>query len=124
MGSRGAFEDVSVGDFNFVDGGQTYKSVGEVDGIKVLMRTIGSVKAPEYSHTANRVYAVIQNGALKHLTFYDENHKQSVSIDLLHDHHGVIPHKHIYLDHTDKGIPITKEEQALVDKVRRRYNLR
>lgn len=39
MGSRGAFEDVSVGNFNFVDGGQTYKSVGEVDGIKVLIRT-------------------------------------------------------------------------------------
>ena len=124
MGSRGAFEDVSVGNFNFVDGGQTYKSVGEVDGIKVLMRTSGSVKAPEYSHTANRIYAVIQNGALKHLTFYDENHRQSVSIDLLHDHYGVIPHKHLNLDHTDKGIPITKEEQALVDKVRRRYNLR
>ncbi len=124
MGSRGAFEDVSVGNFNFVDGGQTYKSVGEVDGIKVLMRTSGSVKAPEYSHTVNRVYAIIQNGALKHLAFYDENHKQSVSIDLLHEHHGVMPHKHLYLDHTDKGIPITKEEQALIDKVRRRYNLR
>ena len=35
MGSRGAFEDVTIGNFNFVDGGQTYKSVGEIDGIKV-----------------------------------------------------------------------------------------
>ena len=124
MGSRGAFEDVTIGNFKFVADGQTYRSVGEVDGIKVLVRTSGSVKAPEYSHTENRIYAIIQNGALKHLTFYDENHKQSVSIDLLHEHHGVMPHKHIYLDHTDKGIPITKEEQALIDKVRRRFNLR
>lgn len=124
MGSRGSFEDVSSGNFNFVDGGQTYKSIGEVDGVKVLVKTSGSVKAPEYSHTANRVYAIIQDGALKHLTFYDENHNQSVSIDLLHSHHGVQPHKHLNLDHSDKGIAITKEEQAIVDKIRRRYNLR
>lgn len=51
MGSRGAFEDVVTGNFNFVEGGQTYKSIGEVDGIKVLVKTSGSVKAPEYSHT-------------------------------------------------------------------------
>ena len=124
MGSRGAFEDVNSGNFNFVEGGQTYQSIGEVDGIKVLVKTSGSVKAPEYSHTANRVYAIVQNGALKHLTFYDENHKQSVSIDLGHSHHGVQPHKHLYLDHGDTGIPISKNEQAMVDKIRRRFNLR
>ena len=124
MGSRGAFEDVAKGDFTFVEGGQTYKSVGEVDGIKVLVRTSGSVKAPEFSHTRNRVYAIIQNGALKHLAFYDENHRQSVSIDLMHEHYGIKPHKHLYLNHTDTGIPISSEEQAMIDKIRRRYNLR
>ena len=36
----------------------------------------------------------------------------------------LMPHKHLNLDHTDNGIPITKEEQAIIDKVRRRYNLR
>lgn len=124
MGSRGAFVDVSHGNFNFVEGGQTYQSIGEVDGVKVLVKTSGSVKAPEYSHTANRVYAVIQNGALKHLAFYDENHHQSVSIDLMHSHHGLRPHKHLYLNHNDKGIPITKKEQALINKIKRRYNLK
>lgn len=124
MGSRGAFEDVNRENFNFVEGGQTYQSVGEVDGIKVLVKTSGSVKAPEYSHTANRVYAIVQNGALKHLTFYDENHKQSISIDLGHSHHGIQPHKHLNLDHSDTGIPITQSDQALIDKIRRRYNLR
>jgi len=124
MGSRGAFEDVNIGNFNFVEGGQTYQSVGEVDGIKVLVKTSGSVKAPEYSHTANRVYAIVQNGALKHLTFYDENHKQSVSIDLGHSHYGLQPHKHLYLDHGDTGIPLSQSEQDMVDKIRRRYNLR
>ena len=124
MGSRGAFENVEQGNFNFIEGGQTYRSIGEVDGAKVLVKTSGSVKAPEYSHTANRIYAIVQNGSLKHLSYYDENHKQAVSIDLMHPHHGIQPHKHIYLDHSDKGIPITQEEQALVDKIRRRYNLK
>lgn len=69
MGSRGAFADVNTGNFTFVDGGQTYHSLGEVDGVKVIVRDKGSVKAPEFSHTANRIYAVVQDGKLKHLTF-------------------------------------------------------
>lgn len=124
MGSRGAFEDVETGKFNFVDSGQTFRSIGEYDGVKVLVRDSGSVKAPEYSHTANRVYAVVQNGALKHLTFYDENHKQSVSIDMLHSHHGLKPHKHYGLDHTDKGIPLSDSEMAMIKTLKRRFNLR
>lgn len=124
MGGRGAFVDVSAGDFNFVEGGQTYKSIGEVEGVKVLMKTSGSVKAPEFSHTENRTYAIVQDGALKHISFYDENHRQVASIDLQHSHFGVQPHKHFNLDHNDKGIPITKEEQKLIDTIRRRYNLK
>lgn len=125
MGGRGAFINVNKNDFTFVENGQTYHSIGEVDGVKVLVREKGnSVKAPDYSHTANRTYAIIQNGKLKHLTWYDENHNQSVSIDFGHAHHGVIPHKHYNLDHTDTGIPITEKELALANKIRRRFNLR
>ncbi len=126
MGSRGAFVDVNAGDFTFVDSGQTFNSIGEVDGVKVLVRTAGySVKAPEYSHTANRTYAVIQDGKLKHLTFYDENHNQYASIDLLHEHGSkrLKPHKHLYLDHTDDGIPINDSELKLINKIKRRFNL-
>lgn len=125
MGGRGAFINVNKQDFTFVEGGQTYHSIGEVDGVKVLVREKGnSVKAPDYSHTANRTYAIIQNGKLKHLTWYDENHNQSVSIDFGHAHNGVIPHKHYNLDHTDKGIPIDDKELALANKIKRRFNLR
>ena len=53
-----------------------------------------TVKAPEYSHTANRSYAIVQNGKLKHLTFYDETHSQVVSIDLMHQHHGLYLLRH------------------------------
>ena len=124
MGSRGAFENVETGNFNFVEGGQTFRSIGEYDGVKVLVRDSGSVKAPEYSHTANRIYAIVQEGALKHLTFYDENHNQSVSIDLLHSHHGLMPHKHYKLDHTDNGIPLSDSEMVMIKTLKRRFNLR
>lgn len=124
MGSRGSFVNISLGDFRFKEDGKTYSSIGEVDGVKVLVREKGSSKAPEFSHTENRIYAVIQNGELKHLTWYDENHNQSVSIDFLHPHKGVQPHKHFYLDHSGPGIPITKEELALANKIRRRFNVK
>lgn len=125
MGSRGAFENVNTGNFTFVDGGQTFNSIGEVDGVKVLVRADGySVKAPEYSHTENRIYAIVQGDRLKHLTFYDDDHKQTVSIDLSHEHRGVKPHKHYNLDHTDDGIPINESELKLINKVKRRFNLK
>ncbi len=123
MGSRGAFVGVDSGDYRFVDDGQTYFSLGEVDGVKVIMRPKGSVKAPEYSHTANRTYAIVQDGKLKHLTFYGYDHKQEKSIDLLHSHHGLIPHKHLHLNHSDRGIPITFEEEKLIQKIKRRFGL-
>jgi hypothetical protein len=123
MGSRGAFENVDIGNFKFVEGGKNYYSVGEIDGIKVLIQNSGGVKAPEYSHTANRIYAIAQAGKLKHLTFYDETHKQTVSIDLLHKHHGLIPHKHLNLDHSDEGIPISFDDEKMIKKVKRRFGL-
>lgn len=123
MGSRGAFENVDLGYFSFKEDGQNYHTIGEVDGIQVIIQDSGSVKAPEYSHTANRIYATIQNGKLKHLSFYDENHKQVVSIDLLHQHHGLMPHKHLNLDHSDSGIPITVDDEKMIRKVKRRFGL-
>ena len=90
-----------LGNFHFKEGGQNYHSVGEVDEIQVIIQDSGSVKAPEYSHTANRSYAIVQNGKLKHLTFYDETHSQVVSIDLMHQHHGL-------------GITITQEIISIV----------
>ena len=124
MGSRGSFVDVKSGDFSFVENGKTYQVIGEWEDLKVLAKSSGSIQAPEYSHTANRIYAVIQNGALKHLAYYDKEHKQSISIDLLHKHHGVQPHKHIYLDHSDDGIPITQKESDYIKHIKRRFHLK
>lgn len=75
MGSRSSFKDVKAKNFSFVEGGKTYRSIGGFDNVKILVKESGSVKAPEFSHTANRIYAIVQNGALKHLAYCDENHK-------------------------------------------------
>ena len=124
MGSRGSFMDVDKGNFEFKENGQTYFAIGEKFGVKVLVRHGKSVKAPEYSHTENRIYAIVQNGILKHLAYYDENHKQKICVDFGHPHKGVNPHVHIYLDHGDKALSPTKEQLDLADKIRREFKLK
>ena len=129
MGSRGAFVDVDRGNFSFVSSGQSYFSVGELStnsNVKVIIQDSNAVKAPEYSHTANRIYAVVKNGELKHLAYYDSAHMQAVSIDLAHEHKGVKPHRHVYLSHhkNDPGIPPTTEESALIRAIKKEFHLR
>lgn len=125
MGARGAFVNVNIEDFTFVEGGQQYQSIGMSGEVKVLIQTKGGVKAPEFSHTPNRVYAVVQDGKLKHIAYYDDKHKQAVSIDLLHEHKGVKPHRHEYMSHNknDPGIPPTPAEMALIRRIKKEYRL-
>lgn len=126
MGSRGAFVDVNTGNFSFVSNGQNYFSLGSLStnhNVKVLVQAKGSVKAPEFSHTEGRVYAIVQEGRLKHVTYYDEKHNQAVSIDLTIPHDKKLPHKHLYLDHTT-AYDISPDEQALINKIRKEYKLK
>ena len=129
MGSRGAFVDVNTGNFSFVQGGQHYMSLGSLSSnpnVKVIIQDSNAVKAPEYSHTPGRIYAVVKNGELKHLAYYDDAHKQAVSIDLAHDHKGVQPHRHVYLSHNknDPGIPPTAEEYNIIKMIKKEFHLR
>jgi len=129
MGSRGAFVNVDMGDFTFKENGQNYYSVGTLsndENVKVLIQDKGSVKAPEYSHTAGRVYAIVQDGVLKHVTYYDENHKQNVSIDLWHTHKGVKPHVHFGLNHDHNNLPVkpTQKQLRLIAKIKKEYKLK
>lgn len=129
MGSRGAFESVDTGNFTFKTGGQHYKSIGVLSSnsnVKVIVQDSTNVKAPEYSHTAGRIYAVVKDGKLKHLAYYDENHNQSVSIDLAHAHQGVQPHKHIYMSHNknDPGMSPTANEIILINQIKKEFHLK
>ena len=129
MGSRGAFVDVDAGNFSFVEGGQHYLTVGELTSnpnVQIIIQDSNNVKAPEFSHTPGRIYAVVKDGALKHLAYYDDTHKQAVSIDLAHAHKGVQPHRHVYLSHdkNDPGVPPTAAEMALIEKIKKEFQLR
>lgn len=129
MGSRGAFVDVNTGNFSFKEGGQHYKSIGVLSNnpnVKIIVQDSSNVKAPEYSHTAGRIYAVVKDGALKHVAYYDENHKQAVSIDLAHPHKGVQPHRHVYLSHdkNSPGIPPTSTESKLIKQIKKEFKLK
>ena len=128
MGSRGAFVNVSLRDFTFNTGvganQQTYKTVGVIDGVHVIVQDKGlSVKAPDYSHTANRTYAVIQDGKLKHLSFYDENHVLIKVIDFGHVHDNKKPHVHYNSLHAGKSDNPTAQDWKLIKKIARRYSI-
>ena len=129
MGSRGAFVNVDKGDFSFKEGGQHYKSIGTLStnpNVKIIIQDSNNVKAPEYSHTPGRVYAVVKDGVLKHLAYYDQTHKQAVSIDLAHDHKGVQPHRHVHLQHGKNlpGVPPTWLENELIKKIKKEFHLK
>lgn len=128
MGSRGAFVDVNMGNFTFKDGGQNYFSIGTLSSdpnVKVLIQNKGSVKAPEFSHTEGRVYAIVQDGKLKHLSYYDQEHKQHISVDLLLPHKGVQPHIHVDLNHdpNSPGVSPTTEQKELIKKIKKEFHL-
>lgn len=129
MGSRGAFVDVNTGDFSFKAGGQHYKAIGILSSnpnVKVIVQDSNNVKAPEYSHTAERIYAIVKDGQLKHLAYYDEKHNQAVAIDFAHAHQGVQPHRHTYLSHNkhDPGTPPNSDEQALIRRIKKEFHLK
>lgn len=129
MGSRGAFESVELSNFAFKEGSQHYKTIGTLSSdsnVKIIIQDSNNVKAPEYSHTSGRIYAVVKEGQLKHVAYYDEKHKQAVSIDLAHAHKGVQPHRHEYLSHNknDPGIPPTAAENELIKKIKKEYHLK
>ena len=58
MGSRGAYEDVDKNNFTFKEGKQLYHSFAIFENVKMLTQASGAVKAPEISHTENRIYAI------------------------------------------------------------------
>ena len=129
MGSRGSFVNVDKGDFTFIEGGQHYKSLGTLKGnpnVKIIVQDSNNVVAPVFSHTEGRIYAVVKNGVLKHLAYYDKEHKQAVSIDFLHEHHGVKPHRHEYMNHdkNSEGHPPTQDEWTLIKQIKKEYHLK
>lgn len=121
MGGRGAFLNVDKGDFRFCTNGQVYHTIGHVDDIEIIQRDgKTSVCPPELSHKPNQKYAVVKNGKLKYISFYDKNHKQIKCIDLLHRHNHMFEHYHVNLMHDNEHtFRATQEDINLANKIRK-----
>lgn len=122
MGGRGAFVDVKNNDFRFVENGQTFITVGEIDGIEIIIRKKPyATNVPMYSHGENKIYAVVKNGKLKSLAYYDEFHCQARCVDFDHKHgtNHVVPHVHFYLNHNpeESGNPANFEDLKNAEKI-------
>ena len=86
-----------------------------------MVQPVGSVKVPDYSHSPNRIYVIIQFGRVKSIGIYS-NHIKVKSIDLLHTHvnsNGELLHEHYHTDlfHKNDAFPLTDEEWKLVNLV-------
>lgn len=64
--------------------------------------------------------------SIDYIAYYDDHHKQAVSIDLLHEHRGVRPHRHEYMSHNknDPGISPTDAEEALIRRIKKEFGLK
>lgn len=123
MGGRGNFVDVHSRNFAFIDGGQTYFTIGSIDDvIKVIERPCGSVKSPEISHTEDRIYAIVQKQALKHLAFYNNEHHLIKSIDFKHFHDGKKPHVHYDVNHKGLVTYPSINDYIVIEKVEKWIN--
>lgn len=124
MGGRGAFINVNLGDFTFVEGGQIYHAVGFEDGIKYLIQENGHTgqKVPDYSHSSDRIYVLLSKGQVKSIGIY-ENHIKVKSIDLTHTHYEPTLgkrldwHYHTDLEHKAPVHELSKADIDLVNKI-------
>lgn len=125
MGSRGAFLNINSGDFRFICGGQIYNTIGfdKTNNVKYLIQTSGSIKAPDYSHSPNRIYAIFDNkGKIKTIGVY-ANHIKIKSIDLGHTHYEptlgktLFAHCHTDLYHREPAKELDKSDWELVNSI-------
>lgn len=124
MGGRGAFKNVNIGDFTFIDGGQVYHTVGFDEGIKYLVQEEGrgGQKVPDYSHAENTIYVLLSKGKVKSIGVY-ENHNKVKSYDLLHTHYEPTLNKklgwhyHTDLEHKAPAHELSQSEIEFVQKI-------
>lgn len=73
MGGRGSFAaEKSVE--------RTYKTVGYIEGVKVLEGLNGKHSLPESSHSSNAYIKLKPNGTFHEMRIYDENHVLKLEI--------------------------------------------
>jgi len=73
MGGRGTFAVGKPADF-------AYKTVGFIEGVKVLVGINGKHSLPESSHSSNAYIKLNTDGTFREMRFYNENHALRLEI--------------------------------------------
>ena len=87
-----------------------------------MIQSSGSIKVPDYTHTANRIYAIFDNGNIKSIGIY-ENHIKVKSIDLGHAHYEptlgktLTAHYHTDPYHRDHAKELSESDWELVNSI-------
>lgn len=129
MGGRGAFINVDMNEFTFIENGQIYHTIGFEDNVKYIIQDDhkGGKKIPDYSHSDNGIYVLIAKGKIKQIGIY-EDHRKIKSIDLLHTHKNKITgeilnwHYHDDLNHIEEPHKLSEDDIKLVYKIFKKGN--
>jgi hypothetical protein len=120
MGGRGAASGKSAQGHDY---GTEFKTLLEVDNIKFVQYIhTENAKTPLETMSAdkNRVYALINKfNFIKSITFYDKSGKLQRQIDLDHSHRGQNPHVHVGYEHSPETVPLNKNDEEYIAKVRK-----
>lgn len=114
MGGRGASSGVSKYGNPY---GSQYHTVLEVDNIKFVEKNSRQSESLMETQTDGRIYVHVESGDLKSIVFFDENNKRNKQVDIDHLHKGLSPHTHEGYDTHGEGRTLSKDEQAMYNKV-------
>lgn len=120
MGGRGASSGVSDGGKAY---GSQYHTILETENIKFVSKKCRQSESLMETMTEGRIYVTVGNKDLLSIMYFDDK-KRVKAIDLDHMHDKVQPHTHHGYFHAEndrkKGYaPLTDEERAMVEKVKR-----
>ena len=126
MGGRGAFSERGVLQWH------DYKSIGTIDGVKVLSRTDGKEihKLPEISKTPNTSYMRLRkDGSFRELRVYGDDREVKFELALHHEKRkGMWLHVHdsksLKGNERDKGRELTSEELKKYSRLLRKTGMK
>ena len=122
MGGRGAASGTSNAGYRYAS---EYKTLIQLDNIKVLQKNWGAAVLPQETMSAGkqRVYAIgNKSGELKSIGFYAADGRLKRQIDADHAHDRQKPHVHEGFFHSRDSYPMTKSDWAYYRKVLRVWN--
>lgn len=123
MGGRGTFASGNNVEF-------TYKTVGMIEGVKVLEGLNGKHGLPESSHSSNAYIKLKPDGTFHEMRIYDKNHILRIEIayhpekDLTGDYVTPVLHYHIYdkrFSKDPKGPFARTKARPMTSKMKKRY---